>query len=207
MSTVLKWRNQILTFPTETVAACEGSALETWRGGWRGWRCSWRSSPGAGRTPPGGSCPCPRCSAAHSGLGPGVYLTGDHCCGLWPDLQSFVTSASHHLPAGVMERIKLMTELINKVSSLIHTKIKLLIFVKKTCFNPKERQRQGAWNCKCLVVTDLVKIRLEKPQPGLVGGGEDGPGQGAGVLTPHLRGHHLVPPQPRGHPPLCQAQS
>ena len=56
-------------------------------------------------------------------------------------------------------------------------------------------------------MTDLVKIGLEKPEPGLMGRGDDGPGQAAGVLSPDLRGHGLVPPQPRGRHPLCQAQS
>lgn len=56
-------------------------------------------------------------------------------------------------------------------------------------------------------MTDLVKIGLEKPEPGLVRGGQDGPGQAAGVLAPDFRGHGLVPSQPRGRHPLCQAQS
>ena len=34
--------------------------------------------------------------------------------------------------------------------------------------------------------TDLVKIHLEEAQPRLLGGREDGPGQGPGVLTPDL---------------------
>ena len=92
-----------------------------------------------------------------------------------------------------------MTSLINNGPSLIQAKIKPLIFVKNLLVCQKKIGKGE--------LTDLVKILLEKPEPGLVRGGDDGPGQAAGVLSPDLRGHGLVPPQPRGRHPLCQAQS
>ena len=166
-----------------------------------------------------------------------------------------------------MERIKLMTWLINKGLGLIQAKIKPSIFVNnfenmtgtrrgilgsdcptkyaqsfvreiernsresyKRAERAAKRSELERWRLRAIDKlgpnrrrlsllellsepkslnngTDLVKIRLEEPDPCLVGGGGDGPGQGAGVLAPDLRGHGLVPPQPRGRPPLCQAQS
>ena len=89
--------------------------------------------------------------------GPGLrFISPRNHCGSGlaslggPDLHSFVTSASHHLPARVMERIKLMTSLINNGPSLIQAKIKPLIFVKNLLVDMSEENRKRGvdWPCQ-----------------------------------------------------------